>query len=150
MKKFSYLLLLFFLLDGSMLKRFMIINEVNEAIKQRMNEGNTLNEAIDSVGHIHEIVKEYNRIWDLNKNRSRCYLMLYIMIGIITFILINDFIAVITGTIIIDIMTSSNSSVFIASKTNILLVLIKIVIELILSLFIAKKIIKHYICHRTE
>lgn len=134
-----------------MLKRFKIITEINEAIKQRMREGNTLNEAINSVGYVHEIVWEYNGIWSLNKNTSRCYLLLNILIGIIiTILIIGDVIAIITGTITIEVMTSNNSGIFMASKTNIALVLIKIIIELILLLFVAKKIIKHYIYHKTK
>ena len=73
MKKFNYLLSLFFLLEGSMFKRFKIITEINEAIKQRMSAGNTLDEAIDSVGHVHEVVQEYTGIWSLNKNTSKYY-----------------------------------------------------------------------------
>lgn len=131
-----------------MLKRFKIINEINEAIKQKMNVGNTLNEAIDSVGQVYEIVSEYNGIWSLNKNRATYYLILYIIIEIFLLCLfIMDFIAIITGTITIGIMTSANSSIFMASKTNTAFTLIKIVTELVLLLFIAKKIIKHYICH---
>ncbi len=151
MKKFNYLLSLFFLLEGSMFKRFKIITEINEAIKQRMSAGNTLDEAIDSVGHVHEIVQEYTGIWSLNKNTSKYYSLFYILTGIIiTIFIISDFIVIITRTITIEVMTSGNSSIFMASKTNITLVLIKIIIELILLLFIAKKIIKHYICHKTK
>ena len=74
-----------------MFKRFKIITEINEAIKQRMSAGNTLDEAIDSVGHVHEIVQEYTGIWSLNKNTSKYYSLFYILTGIIiTIFIISD------------------------------------------------------------
>lgn len=151
LKKFSYLLSLLFLLEGSILKRFKIIKEINEAIKQRTNEGNTLNEAIDSVGHVQEIVREYNSIHVLNNNNLKFYFVLYIMTSlIISILIICDFIRINTGTSVIHLMTSSNSSIFITSKVNITLTLIKICIEFLLLLYVFKKIIKDYIYYRTR
>jgi preprotein translocase subunit SecG len=136
------------MLDGSFRRRFAVVKEIKETIEEYMTEGRTINEAIDSVGNVCEIVGTCEEDKTISRKRQDLYLFLYIIIGILAILLIvNNFVQIKNGVGVISILTSRNSSIFIASKTNIPLTVTKIVIDLILLLCIIKKIAKHYICY---
>lgn len=147
MKRFSYLLTLLVLLDGSLIKRFKIVKDLNHAITLNLHNGIDIKSSINSVGNISEIIKMYD---DIHQNTKKQYLVFCLELLTSLFLLISivkDIIFLINQHFSININFFHNTSVFIAGKIDVTILLLKIIITLVLLLIVLKKTIKYYICN---
>ena len=146
MKKFNYLLSLLFLQNGSLRKRWSIMKEMDAALEQRLQKGETMNEAIHSVGTLSEVLNEYDNGIDEPTNKFKLFSYYLICILMPVFI-VMEILRGGNGTYTMH-YSMDNSIVFVASKYNIAFLYIIIFAEVIVFLYFLKKILRHYVCRQ--